>query len=194
MNTIRNLSTVCALLAALGALSACGSDKQKDKLAGLIGPGAGGTAASPPVGTPQSPNIARPDGTVIGQYTYQDGFFSLNTSDSTLIGLLNATPGGEPSLIILISHISGRPDTPCRFNAALLARDAGLDIGDTGFRRNDEGQELYQVNLSGHGQYVQLFCADLRGNTGAQFSVHADAPDKVSWLQVYAVLNSIHAQ
>ncbi|MFI5401150.1 MAG: hypothetical protein ACHQZQ_08890, partial [SAR324 cluster bacterium] len=96
-------------------------------------------------------------------------------------------------LHIAMTHIAGRPDTPCRFSAATLARDSGFDIGDTGFRSNAQGQKLYQVNLSSPGAYAALFCADLSEDTGAQFSVVADSSDKVSWLQVYAVLNSIHA-
>ena len=196
MNAIHHRAILFALIAALGTLSACGNGNQKDTLEGYIGPGSGGQPTSPVLGTPvpPSPIITRPDGTIIGQFTYQDGFFSFTNPDPTQIGLLTAIYAGAPVLTIIINHISGRVDTPCRFNAAILARDGGFDIGNTGFRRNNQGLELYQVDLNGHGQFAQLFCANLLNNAGAQFSVVADAPDKVSWLQVYAVLNSIHPQ
>jgi hypothetical protein len=119
-------------------------------------------------------------------------FFSF-APDPTQTGVLTDMVPPLGFLQILITHISGRPDTPCRFNAAVLARDSGFEIGDTGFRSNALGQRLYQVNLQQPGAYVTLFCANLLDNAGSQFSIFADAPDKVSWLQVYAVINSIHA-
>ncbi|MFI5400075.1 MAG: hypothetical protein ACHQZQ_03370 [SAR324 cluster bacterium] len=188
----RQFRPVLALLVTLGALCACGSGLTKDKLTGAIGPGAGG----PPVGTMTSSNIDRPDGTLIGTFSYDGGFFLLAVPDPTEIGvLIYPYPGsGPPQIQIAMTHISGRSDTPCRFFAATEARDSGFVIGDTGFRTNAQDQQLYQVNLQSPGAYATLFCANLSDNTGAQFSVAADAPDKVSWLQVYAVINSIHAQ
>jgi len=186
----RRLRLLLALGVSLGLLCACRGDVQKDQLSGWIGPGAGG---SPLAGAPTAQPIVRPDGTTIGTFSYY-AFFAFATPDPTQIGVLTATAPGSGFLQILITHISGRPDTPCRFNAAVLARDNGFEIGDTGFRSNALGLRLYQVNLRQPGAYVTLFCVNLRDNTGAQFSILADAPDKVSWLQAYAVINSIRAE
>ena len=205
MKKLAHLPIAAALILVLGTIGACGNDKQKDQLDGNIGPGAGQPTPTPATGTSQSQDIVRPDGTAIGQFTfdlanydlsnqYLNGFFTFTTPDPTQIGVLTAVAPGAPDLAIQITHISGRPDTPCRFDAAVLARDGGFTIGDTGMRSNALGQQLYQVNLSGNGQYAQLFCANLTGNSGAQFSIIADAPNKVTWLQVYAVLNSIQAK
>lgn len=198
----RRIRTVLALLVTLVALCACGGGTPKDKLSGAIGPGSGG----PPLGPVTSANIDKPDGTLIGGFSYDAGFFyfctppfasapcnSLPAPDASEIGVLIDIVPATGLLQIAMTHIAGRPDTPCRFSAATLARDSGFDIGDTGFRSNAQGQKLYQVNLSSPGAYAALFCADLSEDTGAQFSIVADSPDKVSWLQVYAVLNSIHA-
>jgi len=187
----RRLRLLLALGVSLGLLCACRGDVQKDQLSGWIGPGAGGPS---PAGAPTAQPIVRPDGTTIGTFFYDAGFFGFTTPDPTQIGVLTEIPTGSGFLQILITHISGRPDTPCRFNAAVLARDNGFEIGDTGFRSNALGLRLYQVNLHQPGAYVTLFCVNLRDNTGAQFSILADAPDKVSWLQAYAVINSIRAE
>jgi hypothetical protein len=187
---LRHLRLPLALALTLGLLCACRGDVNKDQLSGPIGPGAGGL---PPAGTPMTAVIARPDGTPIGGFSYDPSFFTQSIPDPVLTGALTAIATGSGSLQILIAHISGRPDTPCRFNAAVLARDGGFEIGDTGFRSNALGQRLYQVNLQRPGTYVTLFCANLLDNTGSQFSIFADTPDEVRWLQVYAVINSIHA-
>lgn len=184
MNALRSPIAVAALLLALGLLSACGSDKQKDSLDGPIGPGAGGPAVGP--GTPAT--LTKPDGTVIGGLAYDGVYFT------PLPPPPGALTNSSDGIAIFMTNISGRPDTPCRFNAAVLARDAGYEIGDTGFRTNALGQELYQVNLSSPGSWVRLFCANLRDNAGMQFAISANAPDKVSWRQVYYVMNSLHMQ
>jgi hypothetical protein len=200
----RHIGSVLALLVTLGTLCACGGGTPKDALSGYIGPGAGGPPVAP--GTVQNSTIDKPDGTLIGGFSYDQGFFFLciptlasppcnllPAPDPTEIGVLIDIYPGTGLLEIAMTHISGRADTPCRFAAAILARDGGFEIGDTGFRNNAQGQQLYQVNLHSAGTYAALFCANLRDNTGAQFSIVADAPDKVSWLQVYEVINSIHA-
>lgn len=188
MNALRSPIAVAALLLALGLVSACGSDKQKDSLDGPIGPGAGGPAVGP--GTPAT--LTKPDGTVIGGLSFDTTYFASVPPPPVPPGVLTSIP--PDGIAILLTNISGRPDTPCRFNAAVLARDAGYEIGDTGFRTNALGQELYQVNLSSPGSWVRLFCANLRDNAGMQFAISANAPDKVSWLQVYFVMNSLHMQ
>jgi hypothetical protein len=189
MNPLRTPIAVAALLLALGLLTACGSDKQKDSLEGPIGPGSGGPAVAP--ATLVQANLTKPDGTVIGSLAFDTAFFTPLAPPPASPGSLTNMPNG---ISILMTNISGRPDTPCRFNAAILARDSGYEIGDTGFRTNALGQELYQVNLSSSGSWVRLFCANLRDNVGLQFAISANAPDKVSWLQVYYVMNSLHAQ
>ena len=201
----RHIRPVLALLAMLAALCACGGDIPKDKLSGAIGPGSGGPL--PTLGSLTASPIDKPDGTLIGGFSYDSGFFlyctppfpagpcnALPAPDPTEIGVLVDInpPAVPPQIEIAMTHISGRPDTPCRFDAAVLARDSGYGIGDTGFRSNDLDQRLYQVNLSSPGAYAELFCANLSQDTGAQFSILADSADKVSWLEVYAVLNSVH--
>lgn len=175
------------LILMVGALSACGSDKPKEKLSGAIGAGSGG----PAVGKLTTSELTRPNGTVIGSLAYDATFFSPIAPTAATQGAL-VSPAY--SVAIALSHISGRPDTPCRFSAAVLARDSGYEIGDTGFRTNDGGQELYEVNLSAPGSYQRLFCAQLKDNVGTQLSILADAPDKLGWMEVHATLNSLHAQ
>lgn len=187
MNVILSRIAVAALLLALGGISACGSDTQKDTLSGYLGPGSGG----PGVGPLTAADLTKPDGSVIGSMGYDATFFIPSGPTATLQGALVSPAYG---VSIGLSHISGRPDTPCRFSAAVLARDGGYELGDTGFRKNAYGQELYEVDLSLPGRYQRLFCAQLRDNVGTQFWVVADAPDKVDWMQVHATLNSVHAQ
>jgi len=185
MNALHSRIAAAAMLLALGFLSACGSDKQKDNLEGPIGPGAGG----PPIATPLPQQLNKPDNSILGTMSYDTVFFTPSVTAPTPPDSLTGVGNG---VAITLTHISGRPDTPCRFNAAVLARDQGYDIGDTGFRSNASGQELYQVNVSKAGSWVRLFCVNLRDNAGMQFAVSSDAPDKVGWVQVHYVLNSIH--
>jgi hypothetical protein len=183
----RSQIAVVALLVALGGLSACGSDKQTDKLSGDLGPGLGGPAVS----SLTALDLTKPDGSVIGSLGYDAAFFTPTGPTGTFQAALSSPAYG---ITIGLSHISGRPDTPCRFNAAVLARDAAYQIGDTGFRTNASGQDLYEVDLSVPGTYLRLYCAKLRENVGMQFTVAANSPDKVGWMQVHATLNSVRAQ
>jgi hypothetical protein len=148
--------------------------------------------------------LTSPNGAGVGSFQYDPyvsgspatGFFILSADPpgSTVIGTLTDGSTFASGIAIELAHISGRPDTPCRFTAAVLARDAGYDLGDTGFRKNALGQELYQVNISKPGSYLSLFCAELSNHAGTQFTVSADAPDKLSWFEVYGVLNSVNKQ
>jgi hypothetical protein len=185
---------VAACLLAGALLSACGGDATKDNLSGYLGAGAGGPDTSPPLGTVQSVSLTRPDGTQIGTLSYDDGFFAESQPDPAVIGELTDTHTGSGTLTISATHITGRADTPCRFDAAILARDGGYDITDFGGRKNAMGQGLYEVKESKGGSYLALFCANLKDNSGVQLTVTADTPDKLSWLQVFAVLNSLVAQ
>jgi len=184
MHRSRFRMTVVLLLLALGGASACGRDTQKDSLEGAIGPGSGG----PDVGTLTAGQLAKPDGSPIGTFGYDAGFFVLTAPNPKQQGTL-ANPAAGVGMVM--NHITGRADTPCRFSVALLARDGGFTLGETGFRTNDQGQDLYEANASAPGSYQRMYCAELKDSTGTQFAVLADAPEKLDWKQVHAVLNSV---
>jgi hypothetical protein len=178
-----------ALVAALGGLSACGGGgTPTDQLNGQIGAGAGGTAPTP--ASLMQLALTKPDGGVIGSLSYDTTLLSFSQPDPTQVGVLSVT--GTNGFSITMTHISGRPDTPCRFEAAVLARDDGYDIGDTGYVNNALNQQFYQVNLSKSGGYVRLFCTELTGNAGVQFTIAADSAADVQLRQIYAVMNSVN--
>jgi hypothetical protein len=175
-------------LLALGLVTGCGNGKQTDTLEGPIGPGTGGPS-NLGVTTPLS--LTKPDGTVMGTLSYDAGFFNPNIgpSDPVQFGTLTTAPG--TNITITMTHISGRIDTPCRFNAAVLARDQDYEIGSTGFVSNQLGLQLYQVNFDSGPLAARLFCASLQDNVGLQFMITADIPAKVTWLETYSVMNSV---
>jgi hypothetical protein len=189
----RSALRLAGLALVLLAVAGCGRESNKDKLDGPLGPGAGGQAVLlPGTGLP----LTRPDGVQNGSLSYDSLYFTFTAAPPPPANTISPNFGAFADknldgIQILVTHISGRADTPCRFSAALLARDSGFTVGDTGFRTNGAGQKLYQVNVSGPGAAGRLFCAELQSKTGMQFAVLAPTPDKLEYLQVHFLLNSI---
>ncbi|HEX9843679.1 MAG TPA: hypothetical protein VGC20_13055, partial [bacterium] len=85
-----------------------------------------------------------------------------------------------------------RPDTPCRFHAALLARDEGFTIsGDGEDRVNDRGVVFHEVVLVKGAQLLRLDCAQLTGIFGVEMFGDSLVSGGLDTQQVHAVLNSI---
>jgi len=173
-------------LAAL-LLTGCSDNKQvEDKLKGKFGPGSGGPALS---GASSPLTLTKADGGAVGTSDYDPAEFAqVGATETDQIDTLAEATG---TLTIAVLRIAGRPDTPCHFQAALLARDDGYKILASGDRKNDLGVKFNQVNLKNGGAYVSLFCAELSGNSGALFYVLTDSADKIDWMQVHFILNSV---
>lgn len=183
---------VClALLAAL-ALGACGSIDSSSKTYTPFGAGSGGTAVNTAAATTiDIPNLV---GGTQGQLSYDTSYFVYTpqtpTASNSKAGLL-VTPAGD--LGLQLSVILGRPDTPCRFQAALAARDDGYIISGNGEDRvNDQQVDFHEVLLHSSTQYWRLDCAQLTGNVGVQVLTVSAPTDERNTAQVVYVLNSIH--
>jgi hypothetical protein len=174
------------LLLALALGSAACQEEKKAGLSGRFGPGSGGPALS---GTLATVPLTKVDGGVVGYADYDAlVFLPLGAQGADQIENLADAPD---NLSIGISRISGRPDTPCRFQAALLARDQDFDILDSGDRKNDQNLDFHQVNLKHGAARLSLFCTALHSNVGVLVQVLADDAAKVDWVEVHALLNSI---
>lgn len=180
-----------ALVLAGVFLTACGEDD--DAPPRPFGPGSGG----PPLANPiQSRELLDTGGRAFGSVQYHNStnnftpvvaFHQPSESDATM-ALLAASDGVQ----LGFSLISGRPDTPCRFTAALLARDEGYAIlGDGADRINDAGVVFHEVWLVRGSEWVRLACAQLDGLRGVQVLAQSPAGNRLETLQVHFVLNSI---
>lgn len=153
-----------------------------------FGPGNG----SPVMGT--SPTaLLDTNGNTIGSLDYNNSYFTLGLPNFTLpadpeMGVITSPPNG---IGLLVSLIAGRPDTPCRFAAAMLARDEGYTIlGDGEDRINDQGVEFHEVWLSGPSE-LRFDCAQLTGNLGVMVQAQAASSSLLKTSEVHFVLNSI---
>ncbi len=175
-----------ALALAVGLAAAACQPDPKPELKGHLGPGSGGPAI---VGPPATIDIAKANGEVVGYADYDA---------ANLLPLGPAAPDHFESLVdatgtvlLQLMRISGRADTPCRFQAALLARDQGFDIQKSGERKNDQDLDFAQVNLEKDGVWLSLFCTTLRSEIGVLVQVVADSAEKIDWVQVHYVLNTV---
>jgi hypothetical protein len=205
----RRLALAAALAAGcLGFLGAC-AEPAIEELSGPIGAGEGGPAVN--LSVTLSHPLTDPGGGTIGELSYDGSAFLHYHPDPASDGLhvlANIPPeqlladladDGElnrlsaDNIVIVLTRIVGRPDTPCRFQAALLARDRGYEILAAGDRRNDQGLGLHQVNLvRAHDSVAQRFyCAQLRDPFGIQINVFtADEAHQV-WQILHHVLNTL---
>lgn len=180
-----------ALLAAL-ALGGCGAVGSTASTTTLLGDGTGGQAVnSSTTATASIPDLV---GGTQGQLSYDASYFvyQAQTPSETdpRAGLL-VTAAGDLGLQLTI--IFGRPDTPCRYQAALAARDDGFAIqGDGADRVNTHQVQFHEVLLRKGVQYWRLDCADLQGNVGVQVQTVSTPTDERDLQQVAYVLNSIH--
>jgi hypothetical protein len=174
-----------ALLALLGVAAGC-APPQAGELSGPFGPGSGG----PPLSGATAPvAFARSDGVVYGEAAFDPAYFQpLPAATPDQPATLAAPAAG---IVLAYSRIAGRPDTPCRYQAALLARDQHFTIAASGERSNDRGLSFYQVNLQAGGVFRRLYCVRIAGELGVAIVAQADAPEKLEYVQVLFVLNSV---
>jgi hypothetical protein len=183
----RSLAVPALLVLAL-LTAACGDLGTKDEPPRPFGPGAGNLpGGAPSVTTP----VTVPG---VGTLEYDNGYFTLDPpppgADATVVGVLTFV--GPGTLSLRIGGIFGRPDTPCRFHAALLARDEGFTIsGDGEDRVNDRGVVFHEVVLVKGAQLLRLDCAQLTGIFGVEMFGDSLVSGGLDTQQVHAVLNSI---
>jgi hypothetical protein len=196
--------------AALCALVTMGcSEAGEGGLHGKLGTGSGG----PDIDRNQlvSHDWTDPEGKAIGSFNYDASQFlhyhpdpkddSLHVvanvpvevllADIADDGLINDIAADE--VLMVMTRIIGRPDTPCRFQAALLARDEGYEIQDSGDRKNAKNLELHQVNLKNEkiGVHQRFYCWQLKDPFGVQINVFTADDEHQDWRQVFHVLNSV---
>lgn len=180
-----------ATLALSVLLSGC--EEEEDELSGPFGPGVGGTAA-PAAGTGITEPLNDSGGSVFGGFEYDGGYWM---DYSILLGAVDPVlfifgdTAGTDDLTLILTRISGRPDTPCRFEAAILARDQNYTILASGDRTNDQGLEFHQVNLSKGSEYLNLYCATVSGNLGVKITGISLSGNKLRYEQVHFILNSV---
>ncbi|MCH8883138.1 MAG: hypothetical protein IIA41_06525 [SAR324 cluster bacterium] len=176
-----------ALAAAIGG----GCMAMEDELDGPLGPGQGG----PTVDTAalEQHDLTAADGQIIGVLQFDPGYyfhFHFRPYPMADVRHILATITGD--VLLTITRIVGRPDTPCRFQAAVLARDEGYEILGSGDRTNDRGLEFHQVNLENERLPAaqRFYCAKLHQRIGVQISVFSVLEEVQEYLQVHFVLNS----
>lgn len=175
------------LLTAALLLSACGGEQKEDKLHGHFGPGQGTVPAGP--GTVI--NITKASGELVGMVNYDETFFDVTTgpgSDGEFENL--ADDAVAPTIVVSLIRITGREDTPCRFQAAILARDQHYDILESGPRENSNGLDFYQVNLKNGSQRLSLFCVTLGDDVGTAIQVVTQSAALIKSSQVNYILNT----
>ncbi|MCZ6554009.1 MAG: hypothetical protein O7A67_09455 [SAR324 cluster bacterium] len=189
------LIVAAALAAAVGG----GCIAMEDELDGPQGPGQGG----PTVDTAalEQHDLTTAAGQIIGVLQFDPGYYfhiHCDPDDFTncqlestgdFVHTLAAITG---DVQLAITRIVGRPDTPCRFQAAVLARDEGYEILGSGDRTNDRGLEFHQVNLENERLPAaqRFYCAKLHQRIGVQISVFSVLEEVQEYLQVHFVLNS----
>ncbi len=183
----------------LAASLAAGCMAMEDELDGPLGPGQGG----PTVDTAalEQHDLTTAAGQIIGVLQFDPGYYfhiHCDPDDFTncqlestgdFVHTLAAITG---DVQLAITRIVGRPDTPCRFQAALLARDESYEILGSGDRTNDQGLEFHQVNLENERLPAaqRFYCAKLHQRIGVQISVFSVLEEVQEYLQVHFVLNS----
>lgn len=184
----RDVRAACLVLAStlfLG-LAGCGAEEEPE-LSGRFGDGSVGTAVD--VDAVETASIRTSSGTAIGSYAYDANYFSDETDEDSEAAVLLVSE--SDGLVVRGSTISGRPDTPCRFSAAVMARDDDFDIRDAGERSNSQGLDFYQVNLKRGSTYRSVYCATLQGDLGVFLLAEAEGGSLLKSRQLRYVLNSI---
>lgn len=184
---VRYLAVPC--LAMLLLLAACQNDEEGGELSGPIGPGGGGPAV---VGASVVTDpLSASDGTSLGSLSFDSAYltreFTGGTADETHYIYADSTQ----TTAVAVLRISGRPDSPCRFSAALLARDERYAILASGDVFNDQGLEFHQVNLALGDTYARFYCTELAQNLGVQIGTASTGGNLLEFEQVHFLLNSV---
>ena len=178
------VTLLCFLL-----LVAC-SDVPEEETASAMGNGSGGRSTGLNLVTR---DITKVSGEVIATYQY-DGdvfteIFSAASTAETIFLILTDITGSDIS--ITSARIIGRPDTACRYQAAVLARDQNFEIEDTTLKTNASGIEFYHVSIRKSADYRDLYCASLSDQIGVSFTITASSAEFLRYQQVYFLLNSV---
>lgn len=181
------ITLLAALLAVLPA--ACRNEELGAELSGEIGPGSGG----PPVVQARVMTVllVTPGGLTIGSLSIDSGFLTRTFTGDEADEIHYVYQNTAEAVTVIISRISGRPDTPCRFSAALLARDEGFAILASGDVFNAAGLVFHQVNLAREATFQRFHCTELRSNVGIQISSTSTGGDKLGSEQLHFLLNSV---
>lgn len=178
------------LLICCVTLFACSDIAEEEETASLLGNGSGGVAVSANLITR---DITKSSGELIGTYQYDgDVFlevFSAASSAETVFLILSDITGS--TITVTAGRIIGRPDTACRYQAAVMARDLDYEIEDTALKKNAEDIEFYKVSVSKSGAYVDLYCATLSDQIGVSFIVSSSSVEAPQFQQVFSLLNSV---
>ena len=176
-------------LAAVVFLATCQPDEEGAELSGPIGPGSGG----PPVeeASVVTDPITAADGATLGSLSFDSGYFTKLFSGGEADEIHYIYADSSESLAVTVLRISGRPDTPCRFSAALLARDEGYSIQASGDVSNEQNLEFHQVNLAVGDTLQRFYCTELQPNVGIQINTTSLGGDQLDYEQVHHLLNSV---
>ncbi|MDH4247555.1 MAG: hypothetical protein OEW39_07045 [Deltaproteobacteria bacterium] len=177
------LRALLLLWVAWGAV-ACGQPKALEELDGTFGAGSGGSPVNPGavVTLPLTSG-----GSALGGLSYDGAyFFQIPTSDESVV--LSDSSG---SVMLIVAPISGRADTPCRFQAALLARDRGYALLAAGDRKNAQGLEFHEVDLGPGADFQRFYCTELKSHLGILINGVSNSGNNLGTEQVHFVLNSV---
>jgi len=182
--------TTLLTVLALALLSGCGGGTDlKETPKGDLGTGSTGPSLS---STQSTQTLAAPDGTWIGSLTLDLGYFTpLYSAAGPTDDLYALLASSQSSLQLSLVRILGRPDTACRYQAALLARDQGFTTGDAGFKTNQQGLELYQARASNNADFRVFTCAKIKGQVGVILSAQASSAADLEAIPFYGLLHSL---
>ena len=162
--------------------------EEDPELSGSFGSGDNGTAVNADTVVEQT--LSTSSGTEIGSISYDSSYF-VDVSDGEESEAALTLVSAVDALALSGSTISGRPDTPCRFTAAIMARDEDFEILRSGDRTNSTGLDFHQVDLSNGQLYRSVYCATLKSEIGILILAEGDGANLLTSEQTLYVLNSI---
>lgn len=170
-------------------LAACEIDEEGGDLSGPIGPGSGGPAVA--AGSVVTDPLTTPDGAALGSISFDSAYLFRQFTGGPADEIHYIYADATPSVAVTVLRISGRPDSPCRFSAALLARDEGYSILASGDVVNDQGLQFHQVNLVLDDTYQRFYCTELQANVGIQINTGSIGGNLLESEQMHFLLNSV---
>ena len=138
------IACAVALLGLAFFLTGCGAPEDL-QLPATIGAGLEGRDVSE--ATVQEIPLFNSGGQLIGSLSYDASYFAPLADEPDAVPALTLV-SLEDTLSLLVLPIVGRPDTPCRFNAARLARDEEYRIKASGDRENANNLDIHQVSTA----------------------------------------------
>ena len=184
--------TSLLLFLVLALLAGCGGGSDlKETPKGDLGSGSTGPSLS---STQSTQVLTAADGTPIGSLTLDLGYFTpLYFATGPTDDLFALLASSQSSLQVSLVRILGRPDTACRYQAALLARDQGFTTGEAGYKTNQQGLELYQARASKDADFRVFTCTKLKDQLGVILSAQANSAAELEAIPFYGMLHSLKA-